>query len=284
MQGRQVVVEDAGGWRRVFAPPHPVLRPFLRRYEGFWDYGSGPGTVRTLPLPTAVVIVNLGAPLELDVPGDGSGGHTSFAAGMQDGHGAYRHAGRLRGVQLNITPLGAYTLFGVPMARLTNAAVELADLLGPGTAPFVGRLAETPAWADRFDLLDGLLLRRLDAGPSPAPEVRRAFDLLAASGGAVPVADLADEVGWSRKHLNDRFKQQVGLPPKVMSRVLRFHRALCMMIRRPRRPWADVAHACGYYDQPHLIREFRALAGCTPTELLAARTAAVPLTTAIPNP
>ncbi|MEU6040124.1 helix-turn-helix domain-containing protein [Actinomadura sp. NPDC047616] len=283
MHGRPVVIKDAGGWWRATAPPHPALRPFLRRYEGYWEYGAFPATVRTLPLPAAVVIVNLGAPMELDVPGDGSGGHTSFAAGMQDGHGAYRHAGGLRGVQLDITPLGAYKLLGVPMARLTNAAVELADLLGPGTASFVGRLAETPAWADRFDLLDELLLRRLGTGPSPAPEVRRAWELLTASGGAVPVADLAGEVGWSRKHLNDRFKQQVGLPPKVMGRVLRFHRALGMMTRHPRRPWADVAHACGYYDQPHLIREFRALAGCTPTELLAAQ-AAMSLTTTSPNP
>lgn len=86
------------------------------------------------------------------------------------------------------------------------------------------------------------------------------------------VGDLADELGWSRRHLVARFREQVGLPPKVLARVLRFQRSLRLRGADGRpRPWAEVALACGYYDQAHLNRDFRQFAGCTPTELLAAR-------------
>ncbi|MFD0903778.1 helix-turn-helix domain-containing protein [Actinomadura sediminis] len=269
MSERPVAKSDRGGWWLAEARPHPALRPFLRSYAGYWEEEAVPSRMRTLPTRSAVVVVNLGPPIFLRTP-DPSGGNRdfgSFAAGMYDGPGRYEHPGGQRGVQLDLTPLGAYTLLGVPMARLANSAVDLPDLLGPGAAALAGRLAGTPAWADRFDLLDAYLLRRLDAGPVPDPEVRRAWNLLLRSGGTAGVAEIAADVGWSRKHLTHRFREQAGLPPKVMGRVLRFERAVGMLARGG--GLAATASACGYYDQAHLNREFRTLAGCTPTELRA---------------
>ncbi|QXJ26185.1 AraC family transcriptional regulator [Actinomadura graeca] len=269
MDDRPVEIADRGGWWLARARPHPALRPFLRTYDGYWEEEAVPTRMRTLPTRSTVVIINLGPPLRLAVPDPGvrDRDYGSFAAGMHDGHGSYTHPGGQRGVQLDLTPLGAYTLLGVPMARLTNAAAELTDLLGPDVHRLVERLAATPGWAGRFGLLDAFLLRRLDRGPRPDPEVRRAWDLLTGTGGRVPVARLADEVGWSRKHLAHRFREQAGLPPKVMGRVLRFERAVGLL--RDGGGLAGTALACGYYDQAHLNREVRALSGCTPTELLA---------------
>jgi AraC-like DNA-binding protein len=189
---------------------------------------------------------------------------------MYERPGAYETPGGQRGIQLDLTPLGAYTLLGVPMGRLANIAADLGDLLGPCAGELVERLADTPGWAARFDLIDAFLLRRLEIGPTPAPEVARAWQVLTATGGRAPVAALAGEVGWSRKHLHHRFKEQVGLAPKVMARILRFERAV-ELISAGGRPWAEIAADCGYYDQAHLNREVRALAGCTPSELLVAQ-------------
>ncbi|MFA1544185.1 helix-turn-helix domain-containing protein [Actinomadura monticuli] len=267
MSDRPVQIDDRGGWWLARTPPHPALRPFLRSYDGYWETDAVPTRMRTLPTRTTVVIINLGPPLYLEVPDPGvhDREYGSFVAGMHDGHGMYLSPGGQRGIQLDVTPLGAYTLLGVPMARLTNAAVDLADLLGPPARTLVERLADAPSWGARFDLLDGFLLRRLDAGPVPDPEVARAWRLLHGSPG-VTVAGLAADVGWSRKHLTHRFREQVGLPPKVMARVLRFQRAVGLLAGGAAP--ADAASACGYYDQAHLNREFRALSGCTPTELV----------------
>ncbi|MFI0449842.1 helix-turn-helix domain-containing protein [Actinomadura sp. 6N118] len=269
MSDRPVRFESHGDFRLAESRPHAALRPFLNMYEGYWESRVVPSRMRTLPTRHTVIIVNLGPPLLLHVPDPAARptAYDSFIAGMHDGHGMYEHEGGQRGIQLDVTPLGAYTLLGVPMGHLTNLAVDLADVLGPEVPALVDRLQEAPSWGDRFDLLDAFLLRRLEVGPSPDPEVREAWRLLTSTDGQTPVAVLAGEVGWSRKHLTHRFKEQVGLSPKVMARVLRFQRAVELMSRGVP-SWVDIAITCGYYDQAHLNREFRALAGCTPTELL----------------
>jgi AraC-like DNA-binding protein len=195
---------------------------------------------------------------------------------MDDGPGSYTYPGAQTGIQVDLTPLGAYRLLGIPMHRLTNRAFDLADLLGSQGAAVVERLRDTPCWGDRFDLLDAVLLGRMEAGPHPAPEVRECWRRLTSAHGLVPVSELTGEVGWSRKHLAHRFKEQIGLTPKSLARVLRFQRAL-RILADGKPPFVEVATLCGYYDQAHLIREFRALSGYTPRELLAAR--AVPGTT-----
>ncbi|SPT57684.1 helix-turn-helix domain-containing protein [Actinomadura madurae] len=267
MPDRTVRTSDRGGWWLAQGRPHPALRPFLRSYDGYWETEAVPTRMRTLPTRTTVVIVNLGPPLRLAVPDPGvrDREYGSFVAGMHDGHGMYLSPGGQRGIQLDVTPLGAYTLLGVPMGLLANAAVELPDLLGREAAALVERLADAPSWEARFAILDGFLLRRLDAGPVPDREVVRAWRLLNEDF-AVSVAGIAADVGWSRKHLTNRFREQAGLPPKVMARVLRFRRAVDLLGRGA--GLAEAAFACGYYDQAHLNREFRALSGCTPTELI----------------
>ncbi|MFG2004709.1 helix-turn-helix domain-containing protein [Spirillospora sp. NPDC048911] len=275
MSDRYVRVENRGAFWLAAGRPHPALRPFLAAYDGYWESVPAPSRMRTLPTRHTVMIINLGPPLRLHVPDPGAAPavYGPFIAGMHDGHGMYEHEGGQRGVQLDLTPLGAYTLLGVPMGELTNRAVDLADVLGPEVPRLVGRLQDAAGWAERFDLLDAFLLGRLEIGPSPDPEVREAWRLLDTTCGRTPVAALAGEVGWSRKHLTHRFKEQVGLSPKVMARVLRFQHAVELMSapfdRQGVPSWVDLAVTCGYYDQAHLNREFRALAGCTPTELLA---------------
>ena len=121
-----------------------------------------------------------------------------------------------------------------------------------------------PTWADRFAILDTALGRRLATGPGVPGEVGWAWRRLGESGGLLPVTELAAQVGWSRRHLAERFRAELGLTPKLAGRVIRFQRA-CRMLERPRRRGlAEVAAACGFYDQAHLTRDFNEFAGCSP--------------------
>jgi AraC-like DNA-binding protein len=139
---------------------------------------------------------------------------------------------------------------------------RLRPLLSRGYAGFT---EDTPSWPRRFALLDQFLLRRLDRGPRPAPEVGWAWQRLNASGGAAPIGELAREVGWSHKHLIARFRQQVGVAPKTAARLLRFNGVWRHLDEGRPLDWGLVAAETGYADQAHLIREFRQFTGTTPT-------------------
>jgi AraC-like DNA-binding protein len=99
--------------------------------------------------------------------------------------------------------------------------------------------------------------------------VVEAWRRLTDSNGAVPVATIARELGWSSRYLGRQFATEVGLSPKVAGRVVRFdraRRALQLDTARGRRlSLAELAVTCGYYDQAHMAREFAGFAGCSPS-------------------
>jgi AraC-like DNA-binding protein len=210
-----------------------------------------------LPFAGVPAIVCFGVPYRLDgEPFD------AFVAGMTDRPVATEFTGAAGGVQIDFTPLGARRILGLPMAELTGRIVAVEDLLG---AELVDRLRDARGWPERFAVLDAALLRRAAEGPEPAPEVAWSYARVAAAEGRLAVGALAAEVGWSRRHLTARWRRDVGLGPKALARILRFQRALRLL--RAGHELADVAYDCGYADQPHLNREFRALGGATPREV-----------------
>ncbi len=257
--------------------PDPRLSPYVHRYGDFHERCDGPRLRRELPGGELVVIVDLGDGWTV---GQGATPRTrmgSFAGGLHDGPAWAGHDGRARCLQIDLTPLGARALLGVPPGELAHRVVALEDLLGAEAPRLAERLAAAGGPTARFALLDALLLRRAADVPAPRPDVAWAWRRLVASGGAVAVETLRGELGCSRRHLAARFREEIGLGPKALGRVLRFQRALELLEQAPERSLADVALACGYADQPHFNREVRALAGTTPSALRAERAAAVAL-------
>jgi transcriptional regulator GlxA family with amidase domain len=123
-------------------------------------------------------------------------------------------------------------------------------------------------WPARFKVVERWLLARLKPRAIVHPAVRWAVDRIAATGGRVSIESLAAEAGFSQKHLGNLFRQQVGLRPKSLARVHRFRGALYLVNRSSGEvPWIALAEQCGFYDQSHLINEFRRFTGFSPTEL-----------------
>jgi len=251
--------------------PAPPLRPYVSRYSGYWLDGFGPGTHQGLPSGSLTMVLSLGPPVDLAVQPDPAQPPASYDALVAGLHAspvtiAYEHS--QRGVQIDLTPFGARALFGLPAGELGSIVVPLDALVGRRAGEWLDRLRSTRTWRGRFSVLDDVFAAALVATPAPASEVVRAWDRLVSSAGAIEVAALASEVGWSRRHLSERFQRELGLTPKVAARVLRFDRARHLLGRRDRPGLAAVAVACGYYDQAHFTREFRELAGLSPTAWL----------------
>jgi methylphosphotriester-DNA--protein-cysteine methyltransferase len=119
-------------------------------------------------------------------------------------------------------------------------------------------------------LIDAAIRARLaDAAPVD-PGVAWSLSRITTSGGGTAIADLAGELGWSHRRLIARYRDTVGLPPKLVARIVRFERLTAYIKTSPAIEWAAAAIAFGFFDQAHLAREVRELAGITPTELRAA--------------
>jgi AraC-like DNA-binding protein len=192
-----------------------------------------------------------------------------LASGLAARPAVIAHDGNQFGVQLDLTPAGARGLLGLPAGELAEIVVDLEDLVGPAAPELLERMAAATSWPDRFAVLDQVLERRLGVLPPSEAPLRRAWHLLVRSGGSLRVDRLADEVGWSRRHLTARFSGEFGLSPKELARVVRFERSKLLIQRGRWRTLADVAATCGYYDQAHLTREWSRLAGCPPSVWLA---------------
>jgi AraC-like DNA-binding protein len=193
-----------------------------------------------------------------------------------------------------LRPLGARALLGLPAGELADIDVPAEAVLGGVCAELRDRVRAAACWPDRFAIVDEILLRLAGASagstgtrPDVAPQVGWVWGQLLQAGGAVRVSALAAETGWSGRHLTSRFRAEIGLTPKAAARVIRFSRARHLLVTQlaagpgpgpggpgpgaPSAPHrlADLAVTCGYFDQAHLAREFRALAGCPPSQWLA---------------
>ncbi len=266
----------AASWEIVHGEPDPRLRGYALRLVGFTETPGAPATRRELPSVVVPLIVSFGAPYRIaspDHPGEAAAPREGFVAGLGESWADTETTGPAACVQLNLTPVGAHLLLGGrPMHELAGRAAGLADLFGAEGARLAERLHDAAGWGERFALVQGFAAARMEAARPAAPGVLHALTRLHETGGTVDVRALAAEVGWSRKHLAARFHEQVGLAPKALGRVLRFRRAL-RLLGDPGAQRSDVALRCGYYDQAHFNRDFRAFTGTTPGAWLRDRTA-----------
>jgi AraC-like DNA-binding protein len=255
----------------------PALRRYIGRYWGYEQRTPGPVRQRE-PLSTGVVLImGLGPQLGLvdrDDPTGAPAWFGSFLAGLDDACTVIAHDGHMRGVQVDLTPLAARMIFKVPMHELAREVVALEDLLGVEGRRLEQQLMEAPGWEQRFELVQMTLAAKLAAADPPPADVDWAWRRLAATHGRLRVTDLAAELGCSRKHLAARFREHVGLPPKLLARMMRFRHA-SDLIDTAGGSLAELAAACGYYDQAHLDRDFRDFAGTTPTSYVAERVTSV---------
>jgi AraC-like DNA-binding protein len=269
-----------GAWETVLGRPHPRLRPGVISYRGIRLALDRPRRRLEAPIGAATLLLGFEQPVRVTRAGRPPTTLVSVYAGPTTTPAIGEHSGRLSGIEVLMTPWTSFTLFGTPLYELTDRTIDpdhLPHALATRRAgdrrntiaELSAALASLRTWEERFGLLDDVLARWSEAGTPSSLRVVRAWSELVRTGGAVPVRSLADEVGWSVRHLENRFREQIGLGPKVAARVLRLQRARRLLAQG--RGQAETAAICGFYDQAHLSGEFRAMTGCTPREFTMAR-------------
>ena len=267
-----VSARDGVFMERVSRTPCEPLRSHVRSIEGYDERSPVPRSRREFPEPWIVVVIEFGPALRVTLGGDA---HTSvrhpggFVAGLGDRFAVTEHDGRQRGVQVDLTPTGARRLFGIPMSEITQQIVALRDLLPAGCLALNERLSAARDWATRLDLVEEFLVRRMLEARLDTRSVDWAVSRIESCGGMLNVGSLARELGYSHKHLISLFRDQVGIPPKLLARLVRFERVRRAASADRGIGWAELALRHGFCDQAHLAREVKQLTGLTPTQTAA---------------
>jgi AraC-like DNA-binding protein len=171
-------------------------------------------------------------------------------------------------VGAHFRPGGAYAFLNLPADELHNGETTLDEVWSPVEASVLReRLLAVPDPSARMDVFERALLARLKR-----PRNAMVAFAIAQFRMARPVRAVSEQIGVSQRTFINTFAREVGLTPKLYSRVRRFQRVLRTVHGQRDVDWAGVALACGYFDQPHLIRDFRAFAGLSPSAYLHART------------
>jgi AraC-like DNA-binding protein len=254
-----------GQFEMVQRQPGSRLDGIVSRLTGYREVAAGHFRQVEAASLVAPLVINFGGSFGIGL-GRAPGGNDrfgSFAAGLYAGPVVIDSFGTASCIQIDFTPLGARRFFRMPMTELTDRMVALDGVLGIEGLQLYERLANEPDWQRRLDLAERFVEERIAAAAAPRPEVAWAYGRILASGGRMPVSDIAGAIGWSRKHLAGRFTAETGLGPKTFARIVRFNRALRLAQTR-NEEWAGIAAECGYSDQAHMAREFREMAGETP--------------------
>jgi AraC-like DNA-binding protein len=258
-----------GDWKLVLLDVHEALRGIVTHV---W-YGEGKlayARDRILPRPSSYLLINVGPPQYMVLPGPPETRipftdiwYSGISETPIDTEAPLGSAV----VGVSFTATGAASMLHLPPRLTANQTGSLESLIGAEARSLHQRLLDVPDIIGRLTCVEEFLLRRCLSGLTIHPLVNWASQLLATSAGRVGTQQLALESGYSRKHLAVLFRGQVGLAPKTLARIHRFQAALRTFNADPKKDGCLVALEAGYYDQAHMINEFRGLSGFTPREL-----------------
>jgi AraC-like DNA-binding protein len=259
--------------------PGPPLSRFIEDIWLYQGYRASRRRERILPSGTVEIVFNLSSD-ELRIYGRLPHDRCDRYSGAIVSGNYCGYFGTDASVESNLMgvhfrPDGAAPCLGVAVADLADAHVDLQAIWGGAADVLWERLCAASTSRERFGILEHQLTARLNSPVKRHAAVAVALEVMDRPTEISRVREVARYVGLSERRLTELFSTHVGMTPKAFGRVRRFQRALAHLLRRPSVAWTDLAIVCGYYDQSHMIRDFRAFAGLTPEDLLQRKNALV---------
>lgn len=253
------------------SPSSPVLRPYV------CAYGMITGRVQSAPLlvplparPKQLLTFSFADCYHSLQPGSGrlEASPRVTVVGPQTHSGPGLSVfGQIDNFTIHFQPSGFHRLLGIPMTELTDAAYDAHAVIGAEIPSLEHELRETPDFAGRIQLIEDRLIRMLGCHGAPDPVALVANRLFAGNGNQ-RVSAMARDCGLSPRQFERRFLAQVGVPPKLYGRIIRFNAAVHQKLRCPAHAWSRIANDQDYYDQMHMVHDFRAFTGKSPSRFL----------------
>ena len=247
--------------------PSPLLTPYVKNYWLLRTASNSAALARTVPTGMMSLIFHRGSRL-LSIH-DNKLHPRAFLTGQERTFADLEYTGQVDMISVVFRPAGVRAFFDLPINTIYNQRVTAGDIEDKELAGLEYSLTSTEDDGLCVMLIEQFLLKRL-CHLAEHTLLRLDATIHQINLGQTDVARLADTACLSRKQFQRVFSEYVGANPKEFARTIRFQRALHILETAPDTTLVELAYECGYFDQSHLIKEFKALSGYTPGEYLAA--------------
>lgn len=244
--------------------PHPCLEKTVDHY---WIEKNGRSNVHMLPDGTTSIMFNLGSPFTIR----GSSVNNkklsdSILIGTHKKYYLLKENKETHIIGVKFTQGGAYHLFKFPMMKFSNRIVNLNDLLNGESEQLRNMLIKAENAEEVKKILDYYLFIKVDMLNGASDIVDFVIRKVKDNGSPTSIKELCLAANISNKHLISLFNKKVGLSPKLIQRINKFNKVIDAIQNRKKISWPQVAVDCNYYDQAHLINDFKNFSGVLPSK------------------
>ncbi len=171
-------------------------------------------------------------------------------------------------VGVRFKPGMAYPFIKIPVYKLTDLFVDYSEFVGQEANHLSSQLVDLNSTEHQIALLNNIFTKKLSALNVVETQMSRALNLIQNTGGGISVKQISCEVGWSRQHFTRKCLSYTGLTPKFLNQVIRIKKVIKHYKTEKFYSWSQLSVDGGYYDQSHMIKEFKKITGLTPIEFL----------------
>jgi len=242
--------------------PHPCLDKIVNYY---WIEKNGKGNMKVLPDGTTSILFNLGNPINVyGIVGDNKGIKSNIIVGSQKKYFFVEEKKNTHIIGIKFTQGGGYHFFKLPMSKFSNKIIELSDVIDDESEKLRQLLREADGDDAVKKVLDYYLLIHADMLSGTSEIVDYAIKSVNANSSPSLIKQLCETANISNKHLISLFNKKVGQTPKLIQRLNKFIKVIDIIHNQKFMNWSQIAYECNYYDQAHLINEFKIFAGVSP--------------------
>ncbi len=171
-------------------------------------------------------------------------------------------------VGVRLKPGMAYCFFNMPIHELTDLLVDYCEFAGRQANHLSNQLADLNSIKHKINLLNNTFTKKLSALNAVETQMSQALNLIQRTGGRCSIKHISGEVGWSRQHFTRKCLNYTGLTPKFLTQVIRIKQVIKKYNNEKHCNWSQLSVDSGYFDQSHMINEFRKITGLTPIKFL----------------
>ena len=255
----------------IYYSPHPALEEFVESIyligHKFADNELFSPLYNFMPTHNRFICFNLEDPVRVKRrSGDFKDGSSSMITGLHLEPITLDFGKKHLAMMVLLKPCGLYRLLGISMKEIIDCDFDASLIFGKEINEVIEQLINTPEYGSKNRIIQDYLLKKLTKLKPKLP-VDQVMILLVRSQGHLSMDFMASQACISVRQLERQSIERIGLPPKFFARMIRFSEAYKFKERNPNSSWTEIAYRFRYFDQMHLIRDFRCFSGITPSKI-----------------